>query len=212
MRGFSFHDPAFMGQGNLTLSSFAAFWKMNEAAATDDIVDSSGNAYDLTVSSDPGVIAGKIDGARDLESPNSATNASALLASGSFTVVGWFKFSNDTGTALTTELGTFLNRNLVCTDSNGYPVAFGDSSTTTVTENAWNFLTFGYDVGADEYFIRANMGTEVRGASVGAPTYANGVTLGGVENRGMDAVGVINRLLSESEQAWLYNSGNGRDL
>src|SRR3954467_12264944 len=73
--------------------------RMDEATATDDLVDSSGNIPPLDVFGNPGVTTGKIDGARIFDGVTSYASgfpdtptAAALL--GEYTLEVQFKITN----------------------------------------------------------------------------------------------------------------------
>lgn len=96
-------NPFVLGEavsGNGLLTSLEAYYKMDEALATDSAEDAHG-AKDLTDTGDPAVTTGILNGARTFTSGGArfaSTTESDFDITGDCTITGWFKTSDNTGT------------------------------------------------------------------------------------------------------------------
>ena len=193
-----------------------AFYKLSDTS------DSSGNNRTLTNNGNVSFASGKIGNAAVFDGSNYlATN---LTVPGSFSVAAWIKFSDTTG--FCGAIGTSDNAFSISYRSDtgeaylwlseqpgGSP--FSNPSVAFSLFDEWVFVVAGRDAGNNSWFS-LNGNEKIIGGQLdfsGTSTIDIGRSAdGSLNNLSIDAVGIWNRALSDSEVAALYNNGTGLEL
>lgn len=211
------------------LTSLLAYWKMEEGAGTRQ--DSHTGNLDLSDRAATQNIDGKIgNAAYFIAYPDGLNSTSAAFAPGtnSFTIAGWVRLQ---GLIDTVILGK------ASPGPDGYRLSFNTassmfvfstyrnagatstiSSAITISDNVWYYVACGYESGTARIFFSTNGAaktytTAIGGSQTDSPNpFTVGYDSGGGDLSGrVDELGVwFNRVLSDADIAWLYNSGTGR--
>lgn len=214
----------------------AGYWSLGEGSASTDAIAGVG-ALDLLRTGSPGVVTGKVSGARDVNGSNYFTIADDPVFNppDDFTIALWCK--NDTMTFGTSYI-------ILTKDSAGAPTAGcyyiwrpGSNNIFTATvygsegyANSTSVELSAITPVADTWYLvvlRHREGNDIN-LWVNGSSNAAAHTLGVIDNASVfylgndpysrawdgpvDELGIWHRALSDAEVSELYNSGNGRDL
>jgi len=216
-------------QGPTLQTDLVAWWKLDEASGTR--ADSAGS-LDLTDNNTCGQVAGVVGNAVDIVKSNSEYLSHAddpdFDLSGDWTINGWAKWSDpandfyliskdaggDRAYSIFYHTGAGQYRLLVSGDgaSVGF-VNYGDGG--SIVTDTWNMLTFYHDSAADEIGFGVNAGTPITN-SYSAGMYNSGQPFflgryySSYGDISIDELAIWDRLLTQAELDWLYDSGSGR--
>ena len=203
---------------SLPVNGLQAFYKL------DDVTDASGNGNTLTNNGGVTFSAGKIGNAADFDGNgskylSSASNLGQITGSGfSFSI--WFKKTNENNNVIASSeiadnSGWFLATN---NDNNIYFLAgVGSGWATfdtagTYSVGAWTHLVItATSSGSVSYYVNGSLTTTNNSVAwSAAPLYIGKNIVDNTPFGGqIDAIGIWNRALTETEIAELYNSGSG---
>lgn len=207
--------------------NLVAYYSLEEASGTR--VDATGRGNDLTPTATPGSTTGKVGDCINLVRASaqflSRASTSDLQASGSFSFSVWVLLNTaGINQYILSKWGGSTNEYILrATSGNRFEWIVGATTITANTFGApttatWYHICCGYDAAATQGYISINNGTRDVNNSVAAPTVGTSVfRLGHVSfgadywNGYVDECGKWARALSTTDQADLYNSGNGRD-
>lgn len=206
-------------------ASLMAYWELEEASGTR--ADSHGS-NDLTDNNTVTQNTGKQGNAAVFTAGNSETLSIAdnadLSYSGDFSWSGWLYWTAGSSPQFAGKLGGFGNSewelkiqfvafNLVrfATHNSG-GTTFNLDAAAGISQNAWQFVTITFVAATSTMTLRFNSGARTTRTITGTiPNSTGAYFLGSNAYSGrMDEVGFWKRALSEAEEVWLYNSGNGR--
>lgn len=235
---FSLSDYAFIGSGSSLVYGCAAYWQLEEGV-DQLRMDRTHNGNFLTSSASVGVVPGKVGNAANftfgtLQKLYVATNASLLFSGSSFSMALWLYPTNISGAFNPISQYDFGNNQKAwtlffdnSTSKLQFYVSANGSTATSVTANTygalsanvWVWIYAYYDVPNNQIGISVNNGTADTAAfSSTLFTSSAAICVGASLNNGIaanitrgyiDEVGLWSRLLTTSEKARLYNSGNG---
>ena len=213
-------------EASFPTQNLLAFWKLA------DLTDSSPNGNNLVNTNNVQFVPGKIGNCAEWNSPKTVTqdlrctNSSSLnFGTGNFTVSLWvypFTFSNDPFKVICTNGSQNNGRILPFIEQAGNLRMIIDGSVPPETNvpisfNTWSHIVYTRNNGTvTVYLNNVNIGQFTHSSSIDGNFYmglANdqiGSTSFQYEGR-IDAVGIWNRALTQSEIDLLYNNGNGRE-
>lgn len=216
--------------------SLISYWKLDEAANTDNAVDAHGSNT-LTRTNTPGVTTGKISGARDFERTSSqmfsiSDNDSLSVGDIDFTVSAWVRLENKAADEMVIVTKTsasngdyFLEYSenadrfrFIAFTAGGFAgsAAALANNLGSPAEATWYFIVAWHDATANTLNIQVNNGTvDSTSHSGGVGNFASTLFhIGGDPFNNfwdglIDEVGFWKRVLTSQERTDLYNSGNG---
>lgn len=235
--GIVFRQASLDPSASSLASELKAYWKMDAASGTNE--PDSKSSTTLAQNNTVGSTTGKIGTARlfvrsSVQYLSAADNADIALGDFDWTIAGWFKLTNksnaktflskrDGGTAGTQEFTfvydstpdrlLFILWNNSTTNNSVSADNFGSPALDT-----WYFVVIYHDNTNNRIGIRVNNGTAntttltvtpwagTAGFKCGCQLTSPTVCLDGA----IDELGKWNRLLTDAEQTYLYNSGAGR--
>ena len=190
-----------------------AFYKL------DNLTDSSGNGNTLTNNGDVTFSSGKIGNAAVFDNSSYLTQALDLSTPDAFTISCWIKKAVSSGAKIILSVSSQdgpLDVYAGPSHGNGLQASFTNASAfcdLSLSENEWKHFVFIRDKASNVSKIYMN---GVNSYESTAPSFsnANGISFGSsfgnmASDGSIDAVGIWNRALSDSEVAELYNSGTG---
>ena len=185
-----------------------AFYKLS------DLTDSSGNNRTLTNNGNVSFASGKLGNAAVFDGSNELQVTNPIAEGAEYSIAGWVKFSNFDSLQYVLSFGNDMGvlyhngvspAEVIFTPAHGSYIGVG-----TPSSNEWHFI-YAYRKSNGEYGISINNGAIVIGNS--GEMYFNTLEFGySLNNGSIDAVGIWNRALSDSEVAALYNNGTGLEL
>ena len=211
--------------GNPLMTGLQAFYKLSDTS------DSSGNNRTLTNNGNVSFASGKLGNAAVFD--GNYLSLESLTIPSEFSISFWCNIETTVeGEAQVTGLfGTGTDffchthsdgQTLKIQWGNPYPNNFNHndpSNNSSIALNEWTHVVIGQD-SEKKYIYTNNVKSEI--ISNGVSDVTTNITIGaflegGVEpyvqgSKKMDAFGIWNRALSDSEVAALYNSGNGLEL
>lgn len=217
--------------------SLTCFWELEEASGTRN--DATATAMNLTDNNTVTSTAGKVATGAQFTAANveylSHIDDPALRTGNiDFSLNGWINVTSfPTGhmpVIFKTNTGTFYDY-LAYTDltthkfvfqlANGATTAVvAITSTTVITTGSWFFWSFKFNAASGVGSLKINNGTADTAAKTGTPgSAAGGLRIGGREdainanesfNGLQDQIGLWKRCLSDTEESFLYNGGDGR--
>jgi hypothetical protein len=215
-------------------NSLAAYWTMNETSG--NRLDSQPRHYDLVDNGGIGFEAGKMGNAATLtQSPQKyfslADDELTSIGNRSFTLAGWIKFSSNNFVATQPLWGKYKITNDGNRDwffrklANGqleWNVSSDGTNFSAVTStlfgsiahSVWYFAVCRYDHANGLSSVSVNEKLNAVGHSGGvhdgnSPFYI-GRQAASYANAAVDALAFFNHAITQSQENWLYNSGNGR--
>jgi len=221
--------------GESLLNGMLWYYKLEEASGTpraDSSLNSNSLAEGGTVASNPGVIgdAASYNGLPVNRLSNTFETIYDLSAT-DFTITGWINIAAldiDTKTMLyigtgasnvIAELGLFIFYDgagaIVCGVSNGVSTGFAATPSTGLTASTWHFINVRYNITTGDMDIQFDGNASTIATPINAPQSqgTQSLVLGNqvTDNEQMagkiDEVGGWDRLLTDEEIAFLYNSG-----
>ena len=184
-----------------------AFYKLS------DLTDSSGNNRTLTNNGNVSFASGKIGNAAVFDGSNELRVTNPIAEGAEYSIAGWVKFSNFDSFQWVLSFGNDMGvvyhngvspAEVIFTPTVGSYIGVG-----TPSAGDWHFI-YAYRKSDGEYGISIDNGALVIGNA--GETYYSSFEIGNLLNGSMDAVGIWNRALSDSEVAALYNNGTGLEL
>lgn len=216
-------------------SGAVACWNLDEASGQRN--DSVGSNH-LTDNNTVTQAAGKVGNAAQFTAANSeylSIADTAALSTGDidFTFTAWVYLDSKATSILVSKSEGAIGKEeyniLYAGTPDRFQFQIADASTVAVgtvsadnlgspSTATWYFIVAWHDATANTVNIRVNNGTADSAATTGVPTdTAARFTLGAYAwnlsayvNGRQDAVGLWKRKLTDAEQSYLYNSGNGR--
>jgi hypothetical protein len=224
--------PVASAQSSL-LTGIISYWKLDESSGS--ALDAHGSNTATENASGIGTVAGKINGARDVDWVSDgeftiSDNASLSLGSDTdFTICGWFNRRSDTGfpqglvyksAYLETSAAEYQ---LIMDASSHFTLVVGNgslsasvSSTATISNSTWYFVCAWHDSTANKLYVQVNNGTPDEAAwSGGTQDGTTAFSLCGIEGTAVnmdgycDEVSFWKRVLTSDERTTLYNGGSG---
>ena len=195
-----------------------AFYKLS------DLTDSSGNNRTLTNNGNVSFASGKIGNAAGFDGSNTLSkDRFTPFGSNDFTISMFVKDINTNGyykmffstrpdgqeTSDAFSFGLTPSSTFLFYDGNLTDTGFA------FTENEWYHVSFVNSSGSLTFYINGSLvGSASQNAAYANSFFYIGNNASGIElfNGSLDAVGIWNRALSESEVTELYNNGTGLEL
>ena len=215
-------------EGSALLNALVAHWRLEEASGVR--ADAHGG-YDLSEINGVGQAAGKLGNAASFVAGNeevlsAADQAGLRMGDIDFTIAGWVRFDALSGGGVIGKWATGSLEYLVYFD--GTNLRFhvsGDGSNNasvvngaTLSANTWYFFVAWHDAAGNTINLSVDNGAAASaahsaGVNAGSAALVLGLNEDGVSylSGRVDSVSLWKRLLTASERARLYNSGNGLD-
>jgi hypothetical protein len=184
-----------------------AFYKLSDTS------DSSGYNRTFTNIGNVTFAPGKIGNAAVFDSSNELQVTNPISEGAEYSLAGWVNFSNFDSLQYIFSFGNDMGvlyhngvepAEVIFTPSPGSYIGVG-----TPSANAWHFVYASRKANGD-YSLSIDNGALVTGNA--GETYYGTFEIGNLLNGSIDAVGVWNRALTESEVTELYNNGTGLEL
>jgi len=213
---------ASVAQPPALLANLLAYWTLNE---------SSGNRADSTGNGKTMVETGSVTGAAGFGNvgavsvwPNNVANylslGSVLFSSGSWSIAGWLNLAA-VGVAqqvFSQAQAGVGNRQFISVATTGrvnYSASGSNAQGTTVlTSGTWYLLVSTYDGTTIKGYVNAAASADASATQTASYTgdviYLGRASGAAPLNGSLGGWGVYNKVLSNTEQVWLYNAGNGR--
>jgi hypothetical protein len=210
-----------------------AHWKLNDNAATTDVVDATGNGHTGTASAntDTLTVAGKLSTALEFVTASSryvsvAGHADLGLTAGG-TICLWVKWdgtSATSGGAVMRVLGKYLSYYLRLSGADGslsfYPNLSASPVTTAagaIVSGTWRHIAVSFDSSGRKIYVNGVDATVLAGDATLPPANTTALILGGYTTTSgffggcLDDVRIYNRPLSAQEIRAIYNGGSGTE-
>lgn len=228
-----------MGDGDpyASIRDYIAWWKCDEAAATDNLADASSNSLTLTKSNDPGVAAGKVGGCRTFVAASSQSasrvDGALLKCSGQswsvnfwayFATLGAFRalFSKDDLTAQREIVFDIGSDNRLIGFVNGGGGGNTLQGLTVLGATTWYNIDFSFTVTTKAWAIYVNGTLDSSGTATNDIAVSTAPWTLGAAGIGMAPAAFLdgrldnfyrhNRVKTAGEIAQFYNGGSGLAL
>lgn len=223
------------GGGSTLKTGLVSWWEFDEASGTR--VDSHSGGNDLTDNNTVTQAVGKVGNAAQFTSANSeslsrATNSSLQTGGQDFSLAGWFYMDTTVDSAtVVSKGGAFANREyqikdvfsgahrlqFTCWNSGGTQFNLVATTGTSLSTGSFFFFAVTFNNTTKEMTISVNNSAQDTTTLTGSiPSSTGDFTVGTHENSGgtfwngrVDQLGFWKKVLTTTEIAQLYNSGNG---